>query len=59
MPVQLRRLARALAFIAVTVTLAKAAQYAAVDRLGSSVGFAAASFAGAAPVVAAAAVVRA
>ncbi|WP_298811290.1 hypothetical protein [uncultured Sphingomonas sp.] len=48
----------ALLFIAVSVTLAKVAQYAAVDRLGPTIGFDAASFIGAAPIVAAAAIVR-
>jgi hypothetical protein len=55
---RLRRLLSALLFIVVTVMLAKVAQYAAVDRLGPTIGFAAASLIGAVPVVAAAAIVR-
>ncbi|WP_294192422.1 hypothetical protein [uncultured Sphingomonas sp.] len=54
----LRSIVGALIFISVTVTLAKVAQYAAVDQFGGSIGFTPASFIGAAPVVIAAAMVR-
>lgn len=49
------RVAGALLFVVVGVTLAKAAQYAAIDLVGAAIGRDAASFAGAAPVVLAAA----
>ncbi|SEK51351.1 hypothetical protein SAMN05216382_0552 [Sphingomonas palmae] len=54
----LRSVLGALIFIGATVTLAKVAQYAAVDQLGGALGFTLASLIGAAPVVVAAAIVR-
>jgi hypothetical protein len=53
-----QRVVGALAFIVVTVALAKASQYAAVSQLGPAIGFDAASLLGAAPVVIVAAIMQ-
>ncbi|NTS63931.1 hypothetical protein HRV97_01985 [Sphingomonas sp. HHU CXW] len=53
-----QRVVDALAFIVVTVALAKASQYAAVSRIGPAIGFDAASLLGAGPVVTVAAIMQ-
>lgn len=54
----MRRAPGAFAFIVLTVVLAKASQWAAVDRFAPAIGFDAASLIGAAPVVIGAALLR-
>ncbi|WP_156818853.1 hypothetical protein [Sphingomonas sp. Mn802worker] len=54
----LRRGADAVLFIGTTVAVAKATQYAAVDQLGASLGFATASLIGVVPIVFCAALIK-